>query len=168
MKLRDCLISDRSDLVIDGSGEEVVGFHVAVERKLASIRDPEISWRMETGETGFFGALLGKRRDLLVIENKKFPEYAVLVAARAHGTALHVVWMLLIEPRFAKDVRRALRLDAEPGTRFEVGSELDAIDLMDLRAFLGITRLVFKDAIRALTDHEPEEDADTRYSEDVE
>jgi len=160
MLIRDAWIPDQSHMVLDGLGDEVVGFRDAVEGKLSAIGDPEISWRMETGETGFFRALLGKRRDLLVITHKNFPEYNVLLAARAHGTALHVAWMLLVEPRLAKDLRRALRIDAEPGTRFEIGAEMDAIDLMDLRAFLGITRLVFKNAIRALSDQEPEDDVE--------
>ncbi len=158
MKLRDCLISDQSHMLLDGLGDEVVGLHLAVERKLASIADPDVSWRTESGDAGFFRALVGKRRDLLVIQNKHFPEYAVLIAARAHGTTLHVAWMLLVEPRLRKDVRRALRLDVEAGTRFEVGSELDPIEVMDLRAFLGITRLALKQAIRQLTDREPEDD----------
>jgi hypothetical protein len=156
--IRDAWVPDQSHTVLDGLGDEVVGFYDAVERKLAAIGDPEISWRFETGETGFFRALVGKRRDLLVITHEKFTEYNVLLAARAHGTALHVAWMLMVEPRLAKDLRRALRLDAEPGTRFEIGSEMDAIDLMDFRAFLGITRLVLKHAVRELTDQEPEID----------
>jgi hypothetical protein len=167
MKIRDNWVPDQSHMVLDGAGSEVVGFYLAVERKLSSIGDPQISWRMESGETGFVRALLGKRRDLLVIKNQNFPEYSVLLAARAHGTALHAAWMVLIEPRLAKDLRRALRVDAEPETRFEIGSELDAIDLMDLRAFLGITRLAFKHAVRELTDQEPEID-DARHAEGVE
>jgi len=160
MKIRDNWIADQSHLVLDGLGDEAVGFYLAVERKLSAIGDPQISWQMESGETGFFHALLGKRRDLLVINNEHFPEYNVLFAAQAHGRALHVAWLVLIEPRLAKDLRRAVQVDAEPGARFEIGSEMDAIDLMDLRAFLGITRLVFKDAIRALTDQEPEDDVE--------
>ena len=158
MLIRDAWIPDQSHTVLDGLGHEIVAFHDAIEAKLSAIAAPGISWRMETGETGFFRALLGKRRDLLVITHKNFPEYNVLLAARPHGSALHVAWMLLVEPRFAKDVRRALRLDSEPGTRFEIGSEMDAIDLMDFRAFLGITRLVLKHAIRELTDQDPEMD----------
>jgi hypothetical protein len=156
--IRDAYIPDQSHQVLDQLGDDVVGFHAAVERKLSAIGDPEISWRMETGETGFLRALFGKRRDLLVISHKNFPEYNVLLAARAHGNALHVAWMLLVEPRLAKDLQRALRIDAEPGTRFEIGSEMDTIDLLDFRAFLGITRLVFKHAVRELTNREPDPD----------
>lgn len=158
MLIRDAWIPDQSHTVLDGLGHEVVGFYYAAERKLSAIDDPEISWHMETGETGFFRALLGKRRDLLVITHERFPEYNVLLAARPHGTALHVASMLLVEPRVAKDIRRALRIDVEPGTRFEIGSEMDAIDLMDFRAFLGITRLVLKHALRELTDQESDSD----------
>jgi hypothetical protein len=154
MRIRDGWISDQTHTILDGLGHEVVGFHCAIEEKLSAIGDPQISWRSESAETGFFRALFGKRRDLLVINHKNFPEYNVLVAARAHGTALHVAWMVLVEPKFTKDVRRAFRVDPEPGTRFEIGSEMDAIDVMDLRAFLGITRLALKHAVRAMTDEE--------------
>jgi hypothetical protein len=168
MLIRDAWIPEQSHTVLDGLGGEVVGFHDAAERKLSAIGDPEISWRMETGETGFFRALLGKRRDLLVISHKNFPEYNVLLAARAHGTTLHVAWMLRVEPRLAKDLRRALRIDAEPGTRFEIGSEMDTIDLMDFRAFLGITRLVLKHAVRELTDREPDPDESSLDAQGIE
>ena len=168
MKIRDNWIADQSHLVLDGFGDEVVGFHLAVERKLSTIGDPQISWDMESGETVFVRALFGKRRDLLVIKNKNFPEYSVLLAAQAHGTALHVAWMVLIEPRLAKDVRRALQVGVAPETRFEIGSEMDAIDLMDLRAFLGITRLAFKHAVRELTNQDPELDESPRGAENIE
>src|SRR5262249_28935344 len=139
MKIHDGWITDQTHMILDGLGHEVVGFRMAVEQKLSAIGDPEISWRMESGETGFFRALTGKRRDLLVITNERFPEYNVILAARAHGCALHVAWMVLVEPKFAKDVRRALRAYPEPGTRFEIGSEMDAIDMLDFRAYLGIS-----------------------------
>ena len=152
MKIQDCMISEQAHSLLDGLGQHEVGLQRAVQRKLAAIGDPDITWAMETGETGFFRAMLGKRRDVLVVNNVRFTEYAVLIAARPHGSVLHVAWMLLVEPRLARDVRRALRLDAGPGDRFEVGAELDAIDLIDLRAFIGITRLALKHAIRELTD----------------
>ncbi len=159
MKIQDCMISDQAHSLLDGLGPHEVGLHRAVQRKLATIGAPDITWAMETGETGFLRAMLGKRRDVLLIQNIHFTEYAVLVAARSHGTVLHVAWMVLVEPRLARDVRRALRLDADPGRRFEVGAELDAIDMIDLRAFIGITRLALTHAIRELTDGDADDEA---------
>jgi hypothetical protein len=158
VKIQDCMISDQAYTLLDGLGQHEVGLHLAVERKLKAIGDPEITSTTASGETGFFRALFGKRRDLLVIRNSRFSEYAVLIAARAHGTALHVAWMVLVQPRLVRDVRRALQVDAEPGARFAIGAELDAIDLMDVRGFFAVTRLALKHAIRELTDQEPEED----------
>ena len=40
----------------------------------------------------------------------------------------------------------------EPEARFDIGGELDVFDVMDLKAFIGITRLALKQAIRELTD----------------
>ena len=67
MRLHEFMIADQVHSVLDGLGREVVGLHLAVERSLRSIGAPEISWRMETAETGFFRALAGKRRDMLMI-----------------------------------------------------------------------------------------------------
>ncbi len=152
MKLRDMLIVDQSNTIIKGLARERVGILLTVERELERVSDSAISWRTETAETGFVRALRGKRRDALRITHKKLPEYTVVVCAQPHGKVLHVAWMVLAAPRLRKDLRRALRLATSSGERFEVGSELDVFDVMDLKAFLGITRLALQDALRALTD----------------
>ena len=115
---------------------------------------------METAETGFFRALAGKRRDMLVIEHSRLREYAVLISSRAHGRVLHVAWMVLVTPRMASKVQRVVRFEVEPGKRFEVGGQLDVFDVMDWKAFIGITRLALKHAIRELTDDESVLDLD--------
>ncbi len=107
---------------------------------------------METAETGFFRALAGQRRDMLVIEHSRRREHSVLISARAHGRVLHVAWMVLITPRRASDLRRIARFEVGPGARFEIGADLDVFEFMDLKAFVGITRLALKHAIRELTD----------------
>ena len=154
MKLRELMIADQTHSVIDGVGQEVVGLHLSLERRLRSIGDPDISWRMETAETGFLRALAGKRRDVLLIEHSRLREYVVLISSRGHGRVLHVAWMVLVTPRLTGDLRRLVRFEAEPGARFEIGAELDVFDVMDLKAFIGITRLALRQAIRELTDDE--------------
>ena len=159
MRLHELMIADQAHSV-HGLGHEVVGLHLAVERRLRSFGDPEISWRMDTAETSFVRALAGKRRDMLVIEHSRLREYAVLISSRAHGRILHVAWMILVTPRLASDLRRVVRFEAEPGARFDIGAELDVFDVMDLKAFIGITRLALKQAIRELTDDESVLDLD--------
>lgn len=154
MKLTELMIADESHTVIDGVGGEVVGLLLAVERKLAAIADPAISWRTETAETGFLRAFSGKRRDALVIRHSAIREYTVVVCSRSHGKVLHVSWMVLVTPRLVKDLRRAVRLGTEGVARFEIGAELDVFDVMDLKAFLGITRLALRNAVRELTSDE--------------
>lgn len=154
VKLHESMIVEQSHIVLDHLGHEVVGLQLAVERKLQSIGDPEISWHVETVETGFLRALAGKRRDFLVIQHARLREYSVLIAVRPHGTALHAAWMVVATPRFTNDLQRAVRLDAEPGTRLEVGAELDLFDILDLKAFVSLTRLALKHAIRELTDED--------------
>ena len=158
MKLRDYMIVDQSHTVLDGLGREAVGLHLAIERKLMSIAAPELSWHMETADTGFFRALSGKRRDILVIEHRRLREYAVLILPRAHGTVLHVAWMVLVTPRVVNDMRRAVRIDTDSESRFEIGAELDVFDVADLKAFAGITRLALKHAVRELTDDDADDE----------
>ena len=160
MRLHECKIADEAHWILDGLGHDVVGLLLAVERKLAALHDPDISWRTTTAETGFFRALAGKRRDVLVIEHSRFREHAVLVSCKAHGVVLHVSWMVVVTPRLANDMQRLIRFEKGPGQRFDVGAELDVFDVMDLRAFFDITRLVLKKAMRELTDDESLGDVD--------
>ena len=152
MKLRELMIADQTHTVIDGAGHDVVGLHLAVERRLRAIGDPEISWRMETAETGFLRALAGKRRDVLLITHSRLNEYVVLISARGHGRVLHVAWMILLTPRLSGDLQRLVRFEAEPGARFDIGAQLDLFDVLDLRAFVGVSRLALRQAIREVTD----------------
>ena len=62
--------------------------------------------------------------------------------------------MVLITPRLRNDLYRATRFNEEPAARFEIGSELDVFDVMDLKAFFAITRLALRNAVRELTDDE--------------
>lgn len=169
MRLRDCMIAQQSHTVLDRLGREAIGVHLALERKLASIGDPEVSWRMETADTGFFRAFsTQKRRDVMVIEHARLREYAVLISSRAHGSVLHVAWMLLITPHLANDLRRAVRVDVDRGARFQIGAELDVWDTADLQSFLGLTRLALKHAIRELTDGLDDDPGDGVSTEEME
>jgi hypothetical protein len=156
MKLHEMMIAEQFDTLLEGLGQEAVGLQLGVERRLAAIGAPGVSWGMESGETGFFRALAGRRRDLLCIDYHRLPEYRVLISARPFGSVLHVSWFLFVSPKIGKDIRRAFRLGAEPGKRFEVGAELDFFDLCDLNAFVGLTKLALRAAIRELADAEPE------------
>jgi len=157
MRLYEAMIADQSCVLLDGLGQEAVGLFLAVERKLAAMAAPDVTWRMATADTGLVQAFLGKRRDLLVIEHRRLREYAVLISCRAYGAVLHVAWMVLVTPRLANDLHRALRFNTDRGSRFEIGAELDVFDVADLKAFIGITRLALRAAIRELTDDEPDD-----------
>lgn len=157
MKLVESMTIQQSHSTLDGLGQEEIGLPLAIQRKLSSIGAPGISWRLDTATTGFISALRGKRRDVLVIEHALFREYAVMIAARQHGTVLQVSWMVVVAPRLLNDMRRAVQVDAEPGERFEIGSELTPIELLDFQAFIGITKLALKDAIQRLSGQDPEE-----------
>lgn len=156
MRMRSPLLAAQRSTLLGRLAHEIVGIQLALERQLAMIGDPDITWRTEVAETGFFRALVGKHRDTLVVSHRRFREYAVVVLFEPHGTALHVVWAVQITPKLRNDLLRFLRLDIESGARFDIGAELDAFDVMDFRAFLSATRMALNFAIREFT-HRDEE-----------
>jgi len=161
MNIKDYMIADSSNTLLDAVGHEFVGLYDAVERKLKAVGAPEVMWRMETGETSFLRALCGKRRDFLWIEHARLREHVVLIGAHRYGTALHVSWLLLARPRLVNDIRRALNVDANGESRFDIGAELDVFDTLDLDAFLAVTRLALRTAMRELVNTDREEDIES-------
>jgi hypothetical protein len=150
MKLRETMIVDQSDTLLDGLGDEAVGFYLAVEKKLHEIYAPEVSWTMDSADSGLLRAILGHRRDFLTIRHASFPEYSVWLSARANGSVLHLSWIVLAKARLANDLRRAVRFREDSDGRFDLGAELDVLDALLLNDFLAVTKLAFKTAIRLL------------------
>lgn len=159
MRIHNAMVAEQSHVVLDRFGHEVVGFYRSVERKLEEIGDENVSCHMDSLESGLLRALTGGRRNYLVVEHRRFREYSVLISARSHGTALHLAWMIMTAPRLVNDLRRVLRKDSASGTRFEIGAELDLFDLVDMQAFVGITRLALKYAIREVTNDKTDPDS---------
>jgi len=145
------MIAQQSHLVLDKYGSEAVEFHRSIETKLEEIGDPNISYEMDSADVGFVRGLAGVRREFLVVRHRKFGEYAVLISGKAHGTALHVAWMIMTSARLSSDLRRMVRRDDASASRFSIAAELDLFDCMDLEAFLGVARLAFKYAVREVT-----------------
>ncbi len=163
IRLRDFMIAEQLHRILEGLGDEAVGLTVAVERQLRAVAAPHVSWQMDTVETGPLRGLTGKRRDFLVVQHEHLREYRVLVCGRAYGTALQASWFLMASPRIANDLVRALRLTEEKEGRYDVGAELDVFDMIDLNAFIGITRLALKKAITELTDDGEVEEGDRMH-----
>lgn len=158
MKLHEAMIVEKSDVVLDGLGDEAVGLYAAVERKLALIDAPGITWEIESGETSFVGALAGKFRDFLTIRHDRFREYTVLVSARRTGRVLHLSWIVVARARLMNDLKRAVRLDGEAEGRFQLGAELDFFDALDLNDFFAVTKLAFRAAVREFGQPDEAED----------
>jgi hypothetical protein len=157
VKISDFMVAEQSHVLLDGLGHEVVGLYLAVEHKLEAVGAPGVSWRMVSGETSLLRAIAGRRRDFLRIEHRALREYAVVIAARPFGTALHVSWLLTASPRLANELRRAVRIGVDRETRSEIGSELDLLDALDWSAFVSLTRLALRHALRELTGDEVDE-----------
>jgi hypothetical protein len=150
MKLHESMIVEQSDTLLDGLGDEAVGFYLAVEKKLDEINAPDVSWTMQSADTGLLRAVLGHRRDFLTIRHASFPEYSVWLSARTNGTVLHISWMAVAKARLVNDLRRALRFRDDSAGRFDVGAELDVLDALFLSDFFAVTKLAFKTAVRLL------------------
>jgi len=162
MKLSDHQIAEQSHQLLEGLGDETLALLVAVEKNLTIVAAPDISWEMQSVDTGLLRALAGRSRDFLVVEHTKFKEYRILISARAYGTALMATWMLTASPRLSNDIVRAMRLMAGPDSRRAVGGELTVLEMIDLHAWVSITRLAFRKAIAELAKDDDETgDADT-------
>jgi hypothetical protein len=160
MKLHEAMIVEQSDSLLDGLGDEAVGFYFAVEKKLDEINAPNVSWTMESADTGLLRAVLGHRRDFLTIRHSSFPEYSVWLSARSNGAVLHLSWLAMAKARFANDVRRALRFRNDNAGRFDVGAEIDVLDALLLSDFFAVTKLAFKTAIRLLASSDADDASD--------
>ena len=154
MKLADYAIAEQSHQLLEGVGEDGLGLLAAVERHLTIVDAPDLSWEMQSVDTGLLRALSGRCRDFLVVEHAKLKEYQVLISARDYGTALLVTWMLTATPRLTNEIVRAIRLTSDARGRHDVGAELDVFASMDLNAFVAISRLALKKAVAELTDDE--------------
>ncbi len=157
MKLSAARVAEQFHSLLDGLGADVFGLYLGVERKLNAVGALDVSWHMATGDPGLVRGLLGKRRDLLIVEHARLREFAVVISARGIGTALHVSWMLMASPRIANDLLRTVRITPEGGSRYDLGSELDLLDALDLNGFVALTQLALKSAIRELTKEEPDD-----------
>jgi hypothetical protein len=146
--------------LLPGLGADAIGFLASVERNLAIVGAPDISWAMQSVDTGLFRCLAGRSRHFLSITHAKF-EHIVLIAARPYGTVLQVSWLLTASPRLSKEIVRAVRLTSDAKSRHDIGAELDPFALMDLNAFIDITRLAFKQGVAELTEDEEAEDSGT-------
>ena len=154
MTLKDHQVVEQAQFLLDGHGHDAVGLLLALERRLEAISAPEVSWFMESGETGLMRSLIGCRRDLLCVKHDRFNEYTAAISARPLGSVLQVSWLLLASPRITNDLRRLFRLGVERGSRFEIGSELDLFEMIDLSGFVSLTRLAVRRAIGDVTDCE--------------
>jgi hypothetical protein len=166
MKLTDYGIAEQSHQLIEGVGDDALGLLAAVERHLAIVDAADLSWEMQSIDTGLLRALSGRCRDFLVVEHAKLKEYQVLISARDYGTALLVTWMLTATPHLKNELVRAIRLSSGVKGRHDIGAELDVFALMDLNAFVAISRLALKKAVAELTNDEAlDEDSTSLHSE---
>lgn len=152
MKLFDSMVARHVSRLIDGFGSEAARVILAVEEKLQAVAAPGVSWRQDSVDPGLLKAVAGKRRDFLILEHMRLKEYKILIGARPFGsTVLQVSWLLVVRASLVNDFGRAIRSDADPESRYEIGSELDPLDTLDLAGFVDLSKLALKHAIDLAT-----------------
>src|SRR5262245_16721910 len=134
LSLKDGQVVRQWSVLLPNCQGEAPGLLAAIEENLAGQAVPGLTWKQESASTGFFKALAGKRRDLLVVRNEKFSEWLVCVGAQDYGRYLNVVWYLTTSPKFLNRVRSAAAGDI-------LVDGLDVFDQQDVEAFIGVTRI---------------------------
>ena len=143
LSLKDGQVVRQWSVLLPNCNGEAPGLLAAIEVNLGSQGVPGLSWKQESASTGFFKALAGKRRDLLVVRNEKFPEWLVCIGAVDYGKFLSVTWYLTTTPKFLNRVRSAAAGDV-------LVDGLDLFDQADVEAFIGVTRIAVVTETREL------------------
>jgi hypothetical protein len=151
MKLSEDNVAMQAHRLLEGVGDEGISFLSAVEKYLAIVAAPGISWRTESLDTGLLRGLLGRRRDCLMVSHTSFTEHQIGIMARPFGSMLQVSWFLVGTPRIAREVMRSMRLTDDARTRHAIGADLDFFAMLDLGAWIDATKLCFHKAIAELT-----------------
>lgn len=134
LNLKDGKIMQKWSVLLPGCQGEGPGLLKTIQDRLASYEAPGLTWKEESASTGFMKGLMGKRRDVLVVRNEKFPEALVCVGAQDYGRFLYVVWYLTAAPKLLNQVR-----SAAAGEMFL--DELDVFDQQDVEAYASVTRM---------------------------
>jgi hypothetical protein len=134
LTLKDAKIVQKWSALLPGCQGEGPGLLKSIQERLASYEAPGLSWKEESASTGFMKGLMGKRRDVLVVRNEKFPEWLVVVGAQDYGRFLYVVWYMTAAPKFLNQIR-----SADAGE--VLVDELDVFDQQDVEAYASVTRM---------------------------
>jgi hypothetical protein len=150
MKLSDFQIIERHHWLLEAHAGDGPGLVAHVERYLARLDAPGVSWVEISLSAGVLRGLRGRRRDALAIECERFPEHKLLLVWTDWGASLAITFYLAVEPRLTRDLQRAARFHENRRMRFELGAEFDAFDLQDLSSWITGTRRALENAIRVL------------------
>ncbi|MBP7146453.1 MAG: hypothetical protein KBD01_02830 [Acidobacteria bacterium] len=156
MRLAQFQILDQWHLLVRAAGHKGARFVIALERALAAAALPGIEWHEASIAAGFLKSLRGKRRDVLVITTRAFPEHRVLVSHYPYGTALGVGRFVVVRPRIGRDARRLLSIPRHGTSWHEVGSEHDVFECMDLAAAIAVVDNAVNVAVGVLKQPESE------------
>ncbi len=85
--------------LLDHCHDQAEAIFQKVEANLKTYDVPGLTWRRESVAPGWLKGLFGKRRDYLLATHERFPNHLVAINARDYGTALDVVWYLVVGPR---------------------------------------------------------------------
>jgi hypothetical protein len=126
-----------------GRGEEILQLFEAHIRR-AEV--PGLDLKREAVAPGWFKALLGNRREYLIVTSDRLRDLLVCVNAHDYGRNLHVVWYLLAKTR-ASLVTRFVRLHTDRMQAMVGMDKLDVFQQQELSAFRAVTRAAIEAAL---------------------
>ncbi len=97
--LKSGRIDTRWAALLDGCSGHAEAIFQKVEAHLKAYNAPGLSWERESAAPGWIKGLLGKRRDYIILTHERFKDHLMAINARDYGTALDVVWYLVVGPR---------------------------------------------------------------------
>lgn len=159
-------VADRWMRLLPGCADEAVRFLDTVIANLTTAHLPGVTWTEESLSASMGKALLGNRRDCVVVRNKHFKEFTIAVVAWGYGGYLHVVRYVVSAPKCLPQIRRFSRFEKNDPGRAQPGSELDVLKTAELDAWIAVVDFCTRSAIESLTGEElPVGDRLTLHSE---
>jgi hypothetical protein len=98
-----------------------------------------VVWDRDTVTPSFFKGLGGKRRESIIVRNRRFRDHVLCIGARSYGSSLDVSWYLLESTR-AMIIRILAYVPIIRGILIllRILRILDVFDQEDLRAYVSV------------------------------
>lgn len=129
--LKDEKILDSWSTIIENAQDKVAEIYNEVPRFIQESQAPGVKTETVNVNPGMIGALLGRRRDYLMVTNESMKDFKMYIGAREYGNNLDVSWYLTCEPSVFKKALSDILTKSDKGLSFM----LDIFQQQDLNAY---------------------------------